>query len=428
MSVLSVREHARIGISAGAAYQHDMDTAWVSSAAFSWLCDEFERLCTGGARLQQRGGQRWLQLDSYVGVLECPDGTVVEILPKHLASPSSAVAARRLLKAMLSAVLDLDPRESAPTGLALFDVPLNEWVMGRFLLALEHLLKRGLRFEYGRVAEEQPFLRGQLRMAAQMRQPPSRAHLFHVEHDVFSADRAENRLLRTALDRVCKRTRHPGNWRLAHELSARLASLPRSRQVAADLRAWQQDRLMAHYRGLRPLCALILSGQSPLALVGEWDSPSLLFPMERLFERYVAHCLGRQFAPAWQRVAPATAHLCEHEQRGWFALRPDMVFSNGQTLCVVDAKWKLLDTDEGATRRGYGLRQGDVYQMFAYGHRHAQGRGDLLLVYPMHAGFTAPLPPFAFDEQLRLHVAPLDLASGRLQLPLDWQGMPPSPD
>jgi len=42
----------------------------------------WERLRKAGAGLVQLEGRRWLRLDNYVGVIEAPDGTRIEILPK----------------------------------------------------------------------------------------------------------------------------------------------------------------------------------------------------------------------------------------------------------------------------------------------------------------------------------------------------------
>jgi 5-methylcytosine-specific restriction enzyme subunit McrC len=420
VAVLTVREYARIGVCADAPRQEGMGAAWLPQASFDWLCAEFERLRGGGAALVQRDGARWLRLDQYVGVMECPDGTTLEVLPKHVTADGDHASARRLLRRMLCTVLDIPPREGSLAGVALFDLPLNEWVMARFLAALDELVKRRLRFDYTRVREEQVFLRGRLDTTRQLRQPPTRAHLFHLEHDVFSEDRPENRLLRSALDCVCARTRNPGSWRLAHELSTRMAGVPRSTHVATDLRAWGTDRLMAHYRPVRPLCELILSGQSPLALRGDWRSPSMMFPMERLFERYVGVCLARQFAPAWQVGGAASEHLCSHQGKGWFNLIPDFLLRRGEELRVLDTKWKVLDGLASDSREKYGLKQADFYQMFAYGQRYLEGAGEMALVYPLHAGFDQALPVFAFDARLRLWVLPFDLEQGKLVVPEGW--------
>ena len=51
-----------------------------------------------------------------------------------------------------------------------------------------------------------------------MRQPPSQRHIFPIEHDVYEVNRAENRLIRTALEIVCKKLKMEqiGDWRKSY--------------------------------------------------------------------------------------------------------------------------------------------------------------------------------------------------------------------
>lgn len=400
-----VREHARLGTTPVTA---SLDQATVSASAFDWLCRESSRLRKSGAALVQIDDRRWLRLDNYVGVIQTPCGTRIEILPKHVDGAQDASSSRRLLRRMLARCLDLTPRESTPTDILAFDAPLSEWVMRQFLQALDRLVKRGLRFDYHAVQDEQRFLRGRLLVSRQLRQPPGRNHKFQIEHDLFDADRPENRLLRSALDRVAQSTGDAANWRLSHELATLLASIPPSSNVAQDFGRWRDDRLMAHYRSVRPWTALILNQQDPLSIVGEWHGMSLLFPMERLFERYVGACLRRQ-VPAGALVGPSqTEHLCVHRRAGWFRLKPDYQIRSGAHRWILDAKWKRVD-ERGTAASDYGLSQSDFYQMFAYGQRFIEGRGDLYLIYPRTTDFQQPLNVFAFSDELRLWVLPFDL-------------------
>ncbi len=264
-----------------------LDVATVSHTAFDWLCELSAGFNRSGATLLQVEGRRSLKWDSYVGVLETPCGTRLEILPKHHEQGDCLVKGRQLLRKLIQSALQLKPREASVASLALFDAPLSEWVMGQFLAELDLLVKRGVRFDYLRIEEEQRFLRGQLNVVAQMRQPPGRQHHFQIRHDVFLPDRAENRLLKLALEQVAKSTQDAANWRLANELRTMLGEVPASRQVIQDFRAWSRDRLMAHYQAIKPWCELILNQQMPIAVSGEWRGMSLLFPMEKLFEQYV---------------------------------------------------------------------------------------------------------------------------------------------
>jgi 5-methylcytosine-specific restriction enzyme subunit McrC len=316
---------------------------------------------------------------------------------------------------MLERALDLPVKEVGPADLHTFKVPLREWLMGRFLLALEHLVKSGLRFVYHRIDEERRFLRGRLDIAKQIRRPPGRQHLFDLRHDVFDPNRPENRLLRLALDRVCHLTNVPTNWRIAHELDSFLSPIPQSSNVNSDFRHWQHDRLMAYYDPVKPWCELILREQLPMTVAGEWQGLSLLFPMEKLFERYVADCLKQKITRTATVVTQAASkHLCRHNDCQWFELHPDILVSRGLQKWVLDTKWKRLNQSLNTTKNKYLISQDDMYQMFAYGERYLDGAGEMLLIYPRTRDFFKTLLVFEFSKDLQLWAVAFDLETGAI--------------
>jgi 5-methylcytosine-specific restriction enzyme subunit McrC len=324
---------------------------------------------------------------------------------------------------MLQAILNLPAaREVGVADVLQFKRPLHEWIMAQFLAELDVLIKRGIRFDYQCIEEEQRYLRGQLNVVGQMRQPPGRQHVFQIRHDVFLPDRPENRLIKTALDKVCTHTQVPESWRLAHELAGRMTEIPRSRQVKADFNCWHKNRLMAHYQAIKPWCELVLGENMPLAVLGDTRGLSLLFPMEKLFEAYVEVCLRKQLVQGAQlKYQLASQYLCRHQDRDFFQLRPDLMIVQGHECWIMDCKWKRLDgtlraygDDLGMQK--YGLSQSDFYQLFSYGQKYLNGKGEMVLIYPQTANFSAPLPVFHFSNDLWLWVLPFDLNEGRLLL------------
>lgn len=399
-----------------AASGRTLDEQTIAQIDFDWLAQATVLGPNGATTLFRRDGARRLRANNHVGVVETPGGTVVEILPKHHDDTMSVAGTRRLLGRMIEAALDLPAREVGEAHLALFEAPLSEWVARRFLDALDRLLKRGLRSDYLRVEEEQRYLRGQLDLARQLRQPPGRAHRFHIRHDVFSPGRPENRLLKSALSLVGTRTRNAANWRLARELLAVLHELPPSANPTDDFKRWSSDRLMAHYEPVRPWCELVLGRRTPLSVSGDWRGISMLFPMEKLFERYVEAALRRTLPPAAVlKSQAASRHLCLYEEKGFFQLRPDLLLTLGDQRWILDAKWKRLDASDRDNR--FGLSQSDFYQMFAYGQKYLDGVGDLVLIYPRTSRFPTPLGPFGFSDSMRLWALPFDLDARRLCVP-----------
>lgn len=406
----TVREFARLTVDEVPA---SLDEATISRSAFDWLSAHAVSRA-GGPALVSFESARSLTVANYVGVIETACGTRLEILPKYVTAAGEIAESRFLLVRMICEALHLTPRVGSLAEIAAFNLPLPEWLAARFLDETSRLIKRGLRQSYHRVDDRGPFLRGALDVPRQIRSGPAGAHLIAHRHDVYSFDRSENRLIRSAVDQVLRSTRSSDNWRSARELSLILSDIPPSASIAADLRAWSGDRLMADYAGMKSLCELILLNQTPFAVSGSHSGFSMLFPMERLFEHYVVASLHRAAPPGvCIRSQAKDHHLCEHLETGWFGLKPDILVSAGTRRWVVDAKWKLLN----AGAKNYQLSQDDFYQLFAYGHAYLGGEGDMFLVYPRTDTFTDTLPPFRFSEQLRLHVVPFDLFARAASLP-----------
>lgn len=391
-----------------------IDCHSIPASAFDWLM-------TNGVgngesqqelvRVKRHGKAIALQVVNFVGVLETPCFTRIEILPKTSIDTSNPAEARKILLKMLAAVDNLKLQQFEQSQLQVLKQPLYELLIWHFLQALVKMIRQGIRSEYQRVERQTSFLKGQLQLDKQINQRPGRQHYFHVSHDVYSQERAENRLLHAALKQVLKWSSSHANQRLARELLFVFHDIKESSNFALDFRAWKDDRSIAHYRPLRPWCELILSYQSPVAMVGSHKGLSFLFPMEQLFERYVAKKLASSMPNGLRlRTQIARHSLVTHNDEKWFKLKPDIVvYDQDHVVTVVDTKWKLLDQNQDNSRQKYNLSQADMYQLFAYGEKYLQGKGEVYLIYPKHHTLSAPLPVFEYHTSLKLHVVPYDL-------------------
>lgn len=418
MSDFTVREYAFISIAYEGCPESSLGHAYIPEKAFEHLCELSASFSKHGAKVFELAGRRKLKLDQYVGVIETPCGTRIEILPKHVEFNAANQQdeedikdrERGLLQRMLTVSMHLPSREAGAADLNRFKQPLHEWIISQFLASFERLVQRGLRFDYNRVQEEQKFLRGQLQHIKYMRQPPSKRHIFPIEHDVYEVNRAENRLIRTSLEIVCKRTKDASNWKLAQELRLMTGEIPRSQNTRQDLRQWQTGRLLALYDEIKPWTELILGEYMPVSTSGEWHGMSLLFPMEKLFEHYVAYHLHRNLPECKVKMQHATEHICKHQSGHIFKLKPDIFIERDDKNIVMDTKWKLIDQSDRGGR--YGLKDSDIQQMFAYSHYYLEHKSEVILVYPYRKGkFDHPLDDFLFRDTMvaKLRVVPFNL-------------------
>ncbi|WP_205780784.1 McrC family protein [Methylocaldum sp. 14B] len=393
---------------------------------YRWLEDQCLRVAEQGEaswlRLAQRRGRRVVQVTSFVGVIRAPDGFQIEVLPKVGKAIGGGVAeARQLLIEMLCCLQGFRHVQIDGARISAARMPLLEVFIAEFLRTVDHIVKRGLRSDYSSRQDNLFTLRGKLLMAPHVRQNLYRADRFFTEHDKFSIDRPENRLLHAALRRALMLSASRLNQQLARELAFVFADVPVSAQPRVDFQRARLDRGMGYYADALAWARLILDEESPLTGTGGHRAPSLLFPMEAVFEAFVAKHLAKQLArPMILKTQARSHHLVRHCEQNWFRLKPDLLIRDaGRDTLVLDSKWKLLDGLKANGTDKYGLSQSDFYQLQAYGQSYLDGRGDVVLIYPKTATFDRPLPVFEFPkvERLRLWVLPFCLKSRQLSVP-----------
>ncbi|MGB5599807.1 MAG: McrC family protein [Thiothrix litoralis] len=393
---------------------------------FTWLEIQCLRAAEAGdsawLRLTQKSGHRAVQVMSFVGVIRAPNGFQIEVLPKvGKAIGGSHKEARQLLIEMLRCLGGFLHIQTDSAKLAATNMPLLDVFIGEFLRAVEHIIKRGLRSGYVLHQDNLFALRGKLHLTQHLRQNLCRKDRFFSEYDEFSTNRPENRLLHTALRRTLQLTGSQTNQQLARELCFIFTDVPISRQITQDFQQVRLDRGMGYYADALAWAKLIIEEESPLTGIGQHAAPSLLFPMEVLFEVFVAKHLAKQLAqPFLLKTQLSSFCLVRHQEQNWFRLKPDLVVREAiHNRLVLDTKWKLVDGNKANGSNKYGLAQADFYQLHAYGQSYLDGKGNVVLIYPKTDAFDQPLPVFEFPKTsgLCLWVLPFCLRKRTLNIP-----------
>ncbi|MGC9401916.1 McrC family protein [Vibrio genomosp. F10 str. 9ZC157] len=389
----------------------------ISPESFEYL----EQLCLGPKereiaqllQLRVRHGMKVLQVNNYVGVLHTPTGEQIEVLPK-VGKRSDCIVkgvdeSRDMLLTMLKRLADFRFLESSNSSVQSRKMPLLDVFIAQFLGAVNDLVKRGLKSDYVSVQDNLAYQKGKLLVSKQLRHNVVNKHKFYVEYDEFLQDRPANRLIRTALRKLSSLTLASQNQRLLRELEFTFADVPFSTSIKQDFMRIKVDRGMSYYQAPLAWSKIILDGLSPLSMKGDSEALSLLFPMEAVFESYVASVLRDSLPDGFELSTQARSeYLVSHNKRSQFMLKPDLIFTKPDKVQIVlDTKWKLVDVNA----HNYGLSQSDFYQMFAYGHKYLPKEGgDLILIYPAHDEFEKPVEhSFDFSESLKLWVVPFKI-------------------
>ena len=363
----------------------------------------------------KRGVGKIITVKNYVGVIALTDGTVIEILPKTSASESE-VEARRLLAKMLTALRNAPYKHLQMAKLDVCDMNILEVFIRMFIDEVRQLTKEGIKSSYETLEDDLPSLRGKLNLTKQIRHNALHKERFYTSFDEFTVNRPENRLLKSTLAYLLAQTRSIHNKKDLKGLLSLFEEVSPSTNYDADFSKIVPDRNTKSYQTALSYAKVFLKGKSFASFSGSTVAMALLFPMEVLFQDYVALLLKRLLSGKPYVVSTQdTGYYLFDLPKKQFSLRPDVVITGqkGEVL-IVDTKWKVLDSSQ----RNLGISQGDMYQMYAY-HKKYESNGRVVLgvslLYPMP---FSPIKATAFSDLdgVRVSASFVDLTAAEKSL------------
>jgi 5-methylcytosine-specific restriction enzyme subunit McrC len=333
-----------------------------------------------------------LQARNYVGVLQTKDGVMVEILPKIA---DDADKTKEILIKMLKTLRNSPFKHFDLAYLKSHKMALLEIFISMFLDELSGLIKKGIKSSYIDKEENLRFLKGKLKINQHILHNYIHKERFFVEYQEFLSDRVENRLIKTALQFLYKKSSSNENQQRIREYLFVFDNVGVCKDIKTDFAKVRIDRQMAHYEQVLGWCKIFLLQDSFTPYSGDSVAFALLFDMNLLFESYVGHYLKQKMTDV--RLQDKLHHLAYENESGRFSLKPDIVIKQNEKCVIVDTKWKVLKTDDD-------ISQADMYQLYAYGTKY-ENCEQLYLVYPKtDEAFEAEYSYFKNEETKKLNL------------------------
>lgn len=318
---------------------------------------------------------------SYVGIITLHDGTTIEVLPKiHSAieDDENGTRTKRLLVDMLKTLRDSPYKNLQTSSVNIEKMNTFEVFIRMFVDEVFFIVKRGLKCSYETIEENATFFKGKMKFSQQIKFNHSHKERSYVEYDAYTVNRPENRLLKATLLYLYKHSASSRNKNDIKTLLNIFSEVEASTDYKSDFEKYVPDRNMKDYSTALLWSRVFLMGKSFTSFSGSEVALALLFPMETLFESYVAALLKKHLTPLRYSVSvqDKSYHLFDDPKR--FAMRPDIVIrrkSDG-AIFVMDTKWKILSD----SKANYGISQADMYQMYVYQKKY--GAEYITLLYP----------------------------------------------
>ena len=348
----------------------------------------------------------FLQAQNYVGIIQAKNGDSLEILPKihdndNSNNEEAVENSKKILLTMLKTLKSHPFKNINIANLKSLNLPLLEIFISMFLDEVSKLIKIGIKSDYVELKDNLNFLKGKLKISEQIRKNIVHKERFYVCYQEFSIDRAENRLIKSTLEFLYKRSKSSRNQRLIREYLFIFDEISSSSDINADFSRLKLNRQTKYYEQALLWSKIFLQNKSFSPYRGSDVAFALLFDMNKLFESYVGNFIKKKLPDAI--LQHSQKHLIE-KPKG-FMLKPDIFLRHQKRNYIADTKWKIIKSKDD-------ISQTDLYQLYAYGKKYECSK--LYLIYPRISGINQKAMKFRYENDMRLNVLYFDLEKGKL--------------
>ena len=349
----------------------------------------------------------FLQAQNYVGIIQTKSGDSLEILPKihdndNSSNEEAIENSKKILLTMLKTLKSHPFKNINIANLKSLNLPLLEIFISMFLNEVSKLIKIGIKSDYVELKDNLNFLKGKLKISEQIRKNIVHKERFYVCYQEFSIDRAKNRLIKSTLEFLYKRSKSSRNQRLIREYLFIFDEISSSSDINADFSRLKLNRQTKYYEQALLWSKIFLQNKSFSPYRGSDVAFALLFDMNKLFESYVGNFIKKKLPDAI--LQHSQKHLIE-KPKG-FMLKPDIFLRHQKRNYIADTKWKIIKSKDD-------ISQTDLYQLYAYGKKYECSK-QLYLIYPRISGINQKAMKFRYENDMRLNVLYFDLEKGKL--------------
>ena len=343
-------------------------------------------------RIASGVGGKFIQARNYVGVLQTKSGLTIDIFPK-IADKNDAERSKAVFIKMLRTLKNFPFKSSNLASLKTQNLPLLEIFISMFLCELEALVKKGIKSDYVVLDDNLNFLKGKLNINEQIKRNSVHKERFYVGYSEFLSDIKINRIIKTTLKFLYKKSNSSKNQQKIRELLFIFDEVSECEDYKNFFAKLVINRQVKHYEQTLLWCKIFLLGNSFTPHKGDDLAFALLFDMNALFESYVGNFIKKKYADV--SLQHSEKHLVENPKS--FKLRPD-IFLKGKF--IADTKWKIVKSKDD-------ISQADLYQLYAYGKKHECS--NLYLIYPKIDDIRQKPMNFRYDDKMWLEILYFDL-------------------
>lgn len=300
-------------------------------------------------------GNDYVIPQQWVGLISCKDFSI-EIFPK-ISDINEAEKSCEILYKMLEVVYDVPIKNGINAKAKLIQNGLIEIFITNYIEYVKKYIQSGPILDYKKNIKNLKAVKGNIIFSAQINHNAINLTKFMCKYSKMDMDNKYNQIIKLTLVKMKNLSRNNMNKKMIQELLQAFDSVKLNTNL--DYKNIYVDKTHYRLKDIITLSQLFLDNYSVSLTYGNYNIVSLLFDMNKLFEKYIYTQLKKIYK---QNICYqySKEFLLKDMKTGIkkVNLKPDMYLKLENFNIVIDTKWKRIDN---AT-----IKESDAYQMNAY--------------------------------------------------------------
>lgn len=266
-----------------------------------------------------------ITIKNCVGLIQMKDGFQIQVFLKISFNTKEDIGntkTKKIFIKMLRSLKDFPSKVFNDANLKIDYMNLYEIFINMYLQQVNHLIKRGIKSSYIKLENNLRYCKGKLLVGQHIRKNIVHKERFYIAHEEYQ-NIHENRLVKATLEKLEKLQKLTTSLENSKEIKQLLIvfeMVDSSVNHQKDFSKVIINRNTKDYEILMQWSKVFLMNKSLTTSSGNTISKALLFPMEKVFESYVAQNIKKVFDDGdWSIYAQDTGHYLFNKPRNQFA-------------------------------------------------------------------------------------------------------------
>ena len=300
-------------------------------------------------------GNDYVIPQQWVGLISCKDFSI-EIFPK-ISDINEVEKSCEILYKMLEVVYDVPIKNGINAKAKLIQNGLIEIFITNYIEYVKKYIQSGPILDYKKNIKNLKAVKGNIIFSAQINHNAINLTKFMCKYSKMDMDNKYNQIIKLTLVKMRNLSRNNKNKKIIQELLQSFDSVKLN--INLDYKNIHVDKTHYRLKDIITLSQLFLDNYSASLTYGNYNIVSLLFDMNKLFEKYIYTQLKKIYK---QNICYqySKEFLLKDVKTGIkkVNLKPDMYLKLENFNIVIDTKWKRMDNTS--------IKESDAYQMNAY--------------------------------------------------------------